>query len=408
MLAVRAMRAFDGVAPTSDGATVFVEDGKIAGVESFGAPLPDGCEEVTFAQGTLLPGLIDMHVHLGGDGHVGALDRLADYDDKQLDAVITQSMQAQLAAGVTAVRDVGDRRWSVVDWRDRIATGAVAYACPTIVASGPPITCKQGHCWSMGGEAEGVEELRRAVRERVERGVDVIKIMASGGILTPGTDVLCCQFSVDEIRAVVESAHAAGLPVTSHAHGLPAVERSVEAGVDGIEHCGCLTESGPSASGDLLESLVAGNVAICPTLGMLPGFTPPPHVQAILDRTGATREARMASVGRMLRFGVRIVSGVDAGIGDSKPHGIVALAVADLVEAGATNSEAIGTATSIAAGTAGLGNHKGRLARGYDADLLVVDGDPLRDIGDLTRVRAVFCGGSQITPSTQSTHFSGD
>jgi imidazolonepropionase-like amidohydrolase len=110
----------------------------------------------------------------------------------------------------------------------------------------------------------------------------------------------------------------------------------------------------------------------------------------------------------MLRFGVRIVSGVDAGITDSKQHGIVALAVADLVEAGATNSEAIATATSIAAGTAGLADQKGRLARGHDADLLVVDGDPLRDIGDLTRVRAVFCGGSQITRSTQSTHFSGD
>lgn len=397
MLAVRAMRAFDGVASIAGGATVFVEDGKIAGVESLRAPLPDGCDEVSFAQGTLLPGLIDMHVHLGGDGHLGALDRLADYDDEQLDAVITQSMQAQLAAGVTTLRDVGDRRWSVVDWRGRIATRTVAYPCPTIVASGPPITCKQGHCWSMGGEAEGTEELRRAVQERVERGVDVIKIMASGGILTPGTDVLSCQFSVDEIRTVVECAHAAGLAVTSHAHGLPAVERSVEAGVDGIEHCSCLTESGPSASDNLLESFVVGNIAICPTLGIVPGFTPPPHIQAILDRTGATREARLKSVGRMLRFGVRIVSGVDAGISDAKPHGIVALAVADLVEAGATNSEAIATATSIAADAAGLADRKGKLAKGHDADLLVVDGDPIRDIGDLTRVRAVWCGGTQIS-----------
>lgn len=399
MLAVRAMRAFDGVAAIPGGATVFVEEGKIAGIEAFGTPLPDGCDEITFQQGTLLPGLIDMHVHLGGDGHVGALDRLADYDDEQLDTVITQSMQAQLAAGVTTVRDVGDRRWSVVDWRNRIASRTVPYPCPTIVASGPPITCKQGHCWTMGGEAEGLEELRSAVRERVERGVDVIKIMASGGILTPGTDILCCQFSVDEIRTVVESAHAAGIPVTSHAHGLPAVERSVEAGVDGIEHCGCLTESGPSASDALLMSFVAGNIAICPTLGMLPGFTPPPHIQAILDRTGATREARLNAVGRMLRFGVRIVSGVDAGITDSKPHGIVALAVADLVEAGASNSDAIATATSIAAKTAGLAHRKGSLARGHDADLVVVDGDPLTDIGDLTRVRAVFCGGSQVSGS---------
>lgn len=399
MLAVRAMRAFDGVAAIPGGATVFVEDGTIAGVEAFGIPLPDGCEEITFDQHTLLPGLIDMHVHLGGDGHVGALDRLAGYDDEQLDAVITQSMQAQLAAGVTTVRDVGDRRWSVVDWRDRIAAGKVPFPVPTIVASGPPITCKQGHCWSMGGEAEGLEGLQRAVRDRAERRVDVIKIMASGGALTPGTDILSCQFSVDEIRAVVESAHAAGIPVTSHAHGLPAVERSVEAGVDGIEHCGCLTESGPSASDALLESFVAGNIAVCPTLGMVPGFTPPPHTQALFDRIGATMEARLEKVGKMMRFGVRIVSGVDSGITDSKPHGIVALAVADLVEAGASNPDAIATATSIAARTAGLADRKGSLARGHDADLLVVDGDPLTDIGNLTRVRAVFSNGSQISAS---------
>ena len=399
MLAVRAARAFDGVRAIPDGATVFVEDGKIAGVERFGAPLPDGCDEIAFPDGTLLPGLIDMHVHLGGDGHLGALDRLAAYDDEELDAVITRSMRAQLAAGVTTVRDVGDRRWSVVGWRDRVAAGEVPFPCPTIVASGPPITCKQGHCWSMGGEAEGVEELQRAVQERAERGVDVIKIMASGGALTPGTDILSCQFTVDEIQAVVESAHAAGIPVTSHAHGLPAVERSVEAGVDGIEHCGCLTESGPSASDALLESFVAGDIAICPTLGMAPGFTPSPQIKAMFDRIGATMEARLEKVGKMMRFGVRIVSGVDAGIADSKPHGIVALAVADLVKAGAANREAIATATSIAARAAGLADRKGSLIKRGDADLLVVDGDPLHDIGDLTRVRAVFRDGTQISGS---------
>ena len=397
MLAIRVDRAFDGLAPISGGATVFVEGSQIAGVECAGAAVPDGCEELRFPNGTLLPGLIDMHVHLGGDGHLGALDRLAEYDDEQLDAVIRDSMRAHLAAGTTTVRDVGDRMWSVVDWRDRITrAGDAGHRYPTVVASGPPITCVQGHCWSMGGAVDGIEQLRRAVQERVERGVDVIKVMASGGVLTPGTDITSCQFSIEEMRVVVETAHDAGIPVTSHAHGLAAVERSVEAGVDGIEHCTCIGETGISVSDDLLKRFVDHGTVICPTLGLLPGLQPPPHVQTFLQQTGATREARLEATGKMLSFGVRVVSGVDAGIGDAKPHGIVALAVADLVEAGATTPQAMASATSLAAQAAGLAGSKGRLAAGLDADLLVVDGDPLSNINDLSRVDAVFRSGTRV------------
>lgn len=398
MLAIRARRAFDGVRPIAGGATILIDGSKVEGVTAFEAELPEGCEQITFPDCTVLPGLFDMHVHLGGDGHLGALDRLAQYDDDELGEVITRALESQLRAGVTTVRDLGDRRWSVVDCRDRLLNPDGTTPSPTILASGPPITCRQGHCWSMGGEATGPEELRRAVDERAERNVDVIKIMASGGALTPGTDMLDCQFKLEEMRAVVERAHKAGLPVTSHAHGLPAVQRSVEAGVDGIEHCSCMTDSGITVPEGLLDAFVDKGIVICPTPGAVPGFGPPPHIQAILDRTGTTREARVAAVGKMHRRGVRIVCGVDAGVGDSKPHGIVALAMADLVEAGFTNSEAIASATSIAAGTCGLGRSKGRLKPGYDADVLVVSGDPLEEITDLTRVEAVFVAGRRVSP----------
>jgi imidazolonepropionase-like amidohydrolase len=248
----------------------------------------------------------------------------------------------------------------------------------------------------MGGEVESPDGLRSAVRERAERGVDVVKIMASGGANTPGTNVLLCQFSLDELRLVVDEAHALGLPVTAHAHGLPAVEQAVESGVDGIEHCSCLTESGIEMSDRLLESLAVQRIAVCPTLGKTADAVPPPVVVAMMERTGMTWEGRQAQVGRMHRAGVRIVSGADSGISAGKPHGVLPRAVADLVAGGISVTDALASATWLAAQACGLADRKGRLEAGYDADLLVIDGDPVTDIDSLCHVAAVMVRGEMV------------
>ena len=193
MLAIRAARAFDGQELRPDGAVVFVDDGRIAGVEAAGAALPDGVELIDVPNGTLLPGLVNAHVHLCGDSDNGALERLPELSADQLHAVIETALARQLASGVTTVRDLGDDRWAVVDRRDRAGPNHG----PHIVASGPPITSVGGHCWMMGGEVAGEDALRAAVRERAERRVDVVKVMASGGTMTPGTDVAACQFTLD-------------------------------------------------------------------------------------------------------------------------------------------------------------------------------------------------------------------
>lgn len=391
---IRAARVFDGERMLPAGSAVFVRDGRITGVEAGPAQVPDGWRLADFPDATVLPGLIDMHCHLGADGRDGALERMATDDDARLEEVIDDSLRRHLAAGVTTVRDLGDRDWSVVRRRDRTRTAdATVPPAPTIVAAGPPITAVGGHCAFMGGGTEGRAQLRAAVRERAERGVDVVKVMGSGGVHTPGTDVAACQFSLDELRCVVDAAHAAGLPVTVHAHALAAVEQALAAGADGIEHCTCLTADGVRVTDDLLERLARQGTTVCPTVGTAAGAVPPPNVRAVMERFGFGIRDRRQAAARMHRAGVRLVSGLDSGINGGKPHGVVWAAVAELIAGGVPTDLALATATSCAADACGLTDRKGRLRPGLDADLLVVRGDPSADIAALAAPVAVSVRG---------------
>jgi imidazolonepropionase-like amidohydrolase len=395
MFGIRAGRAFDGERVVPGGALVLVDGGRIAGVEPGAAPAPEGCQVLEAPGGTVLPGLVDAHVHLCADGTDGTLDRIGEPSADAMVAVIEQSLRRHLAAGVTTVRDLGDRRFAVLDWRSSARSRGAVY--PAVVAAGPPLTSVGGHCANMGGEAAGENQLRTAVRERTGRGVDVIKIMTSGGFATTGTQVMLCQFSLGEVRAVVEEAHAAGLPATAHAHGLPAVHMAMAAGVDGIEHCSFLTDKGVSQSEQDLARLAETGLAVCPTLGFAGTPEPPPNAAAVLAKLGMSfeqmLEVRKRRVAQMHAAGVRIVSGSDGGIAAAKPHGLLPVSVAYLVDGGVSTAAGLASATALAAAACGLGDRKGRLRAGYDADLLVVDGDPVADITALGRPAAVFAGG---------------
>ena len=389
MRGYRAGFAFDGERALPGGALVLVEGSTIVGVEPAASPPPDRCHVVDHP--AILPGLVDTHVHLCGDSSPAALDRIPELTPDELRAVIDTALHQQLAAGVTTVRDLGDHQWAVVDRRGRGGAG------PSVLAAGPPLTSPGGHCGSMGGEVAGLEAVRRAVAERAERGVDVVKIMASGGVMTPGTDMLACQFSLDELRAVVDEAHRHGLPVTAHAHSLSAVEMGVDAGVDGIEHCSCLTTGGARLPEQLADRLSSAGVVVCPTLGKVPGVEPPPAVRARLEAAGTSYEQHLPHVAELVRAGVTLTAGTDAGIGPSKRHGLVPFAVADLVhECGMSPADALSAATSTAAKACGLAGRTGRLAVGLDADLLIVDGDPLPDPTALQRPRVAVSRGREI------------
>jgi imidazolonepropionase-like amidohydrolase len=387
----RADVAFDGERELPGGALVLVDGEVIVGVEPGSAPGPAGCD-VTYLPGTaLLPGLIDAHAHLCGDSGPRALDQLPELDADRLGEIIDEALREQLRAGVTAVRDLGDIGWAVLERRGTSA------GQPHIVASGPPITVPGGHCANMGGAVSGPDGLRRAVSERAERGVDVVKIMASGGLMTPGTDVTAGQFTAGELRFVVERAHDLGLPVTAHAHPLTAVEQALAAGVDGIEHCTCFTETGMHTPPELAERIAAAAISVCPTIGQARGATIPPRMQAILESLGLTYESRREQVGELYRAGVRLVSGGDSGINPVKRHGVLPESIIGMTIVGVPARAALASATSVAADACGLAGRTGRLRPGLAADLLVVAGNPLADVTALRAVRTVVARGSAST-----------
>jgi imidazolonepropionase-like amidohydrolase len=382
---LRAAWLYDGTGATLIPEPTVVLDGTtIVSVESGGA-VPAGATLVDLAGATLLPGLVDTHVHLAFDSSADPVANLAARDDDAALAAMGQAARLAARGGVTTVRDLGDRGYLSLRLRD-----AADPALPTIVAAGPPITTPGGHCHYLGG---ATTDVRAAVRAHAERGVDVVKIMASGGNLTPGTRPELAQFSVDDLRAAVEEAHRHSLPVTAHAHGLPAVAQAVEAGVDGLEHVSFLTRDGVDpAPEDLVRTIADRRITIGLTLGIapVPGGTIPPGMAARLP-------ALQANSRRMYEAGAPINAGTDAGIGLVKPPDVLRWAVAQLGMVGMSPAEALRASTSHAAAVCGLGHRKGRLEPGYDADVLAVDGDPLTDPAALHRIRAVYVRGEQVT-----------
>ncbi|HEX5587940.1 MAG TPA: amidohydrolase family protein, partial [Acidimicrobiia bacterium] len=240
-------------------------------------------------------------------------------------------------------------------------------------------------------------QLRAAVRERAERGVDVVKVMASGGVMTPETDVAACQFTLDELRVVVDESHRRGLAVTAHAHALLAVEQALDAGVDAIEHCSCVTASGFGMSDEIIRRLRDAHIVVCPTLGKSLDAVPSPRLLEMFARTGMSYEGRQEMFSRAHAAGVELVSGDDAGISLGKRHGVFPEAIIDLHQGGVPVPDALASATSVAARACGVGQRKGRLRAGFDADLLVVHGDASRDLAALRSVAAVVIDGRVVS-----------
>ncbi|MFF7393237.1 amidohydrolase family protein [Streptomyces scabiei] len=344
---------------------------------------------LAFPEGTVVPGLIDAHVHLAFDGGADPVATLHESSDESLLQDMRRRAEQLLHSGVTTVRDLGDRSGLALRLDKEIAGGSAAG--PRIVSAGTPATPPGGHCHFLGGEVSGVEEVRDLVRRNITAGAGVIKAMVTGGGLTKdGPKSWQSQFTPEELAALVDEAHQAGVPVAAHAHGTEGITAAVEAGVDTIEHCTWMTSDGFDLRQDVLKRIIDGGIAVCPAVS--------PHWQMLPRFFGEERAAAMFDLVRqMAEAGARLIAGTDAGVQRAGFDGLVP-ALSFYAHLGLPNSKILDMATADAAGALGLGETTGRIAPGLRADLLVIDGDPLEDLTALKAVRTVVAAGQRHEP----------
>ena len=379
-------------------ATITVTDGKIVSVEKghTQGDVPQGTTVIDLSGKTVLPGLIDLHVHLtsdpGGDYRTEAVDT-----DEWATIVGVKNAALTVNAGFTTVREAGSAQNTGYALRRGTAEGTIWG--PRVVAAGPALSIVGGHADVTGFRPEvlvaldggytctGPVECAEKVRKASKLGADVIKITATGGVLSQQGRGLEAHFNNDELKSIADTAHSLGLKVMAHAHGARGIEAASAAGIDTIDHATFADEAA-------LKVMKAKGTVLVPTLMALEGvrarigkgiYTPTVEVKARQALEAAGRQVQ-----RSKAMGVTVAFGTDAGVFE---HGRNAGEFALMVQNGLTPTEAVASATTIAAKTLGLDNEIGRIAPGYAADLIAVNGNPLQDVRTLEQVEWVMARG---------------
>jgi imidazolonepropionase-like amidohydrolase len=384
-----APRVITGSRTVADGAVV-LGDRTVAWAGAAGALPGDyaALPRTDYPGSTIMPGLIDSHVHLGFDGGPDPAARMRAETDEQQLVLMLRNARDLLGVGVTTARDLGARAYLDVVVREAIAAGLARG--PRLVVAGPPVTVTGGHCWFMGGEADSEDDLRRIVRTHHKHGADLVKVMATGGFMTTGSAPWYAQFTAEQLAVIVAEASRVDKPVAAHAHGLEGIRRAVQAGVTTIEHCSWVTETNDRRFDEHLAAQMAERgIVVCPTINV--------NAPYVTELTGLTVGQYVPA---MRDMGVQIIAGTDAGI-DNTPHHQYAGGLAAMVTLlGFAPADVIAMATTQAAAVLGVGAVTGRLAPGYEADLIVVDGDPEADITALGRLRRVIARGRDYVPDS--------
>lgn len=377
---LRDAQIIDGCGDAQARGFVVIEKNQI--VELGKGPGPskkNGHEAIDLDGRCLLPGMIDCHVHLCIDGSADPMQSLQKDSATMITLKAARQARLTLLGGVTTVRDLGSANGISGSLRDAINLGVVTG--PRVVTTNQAVCITGGQGWQFSRQADGPDDVRRAVREQIRAGADAIKMMATGGVITPGVEPGSPQFTLEELKAGAEEAHKAGRKIAAHAQGNEGIKNSLRAGFDTIEH-------GIYLDDEAIALLLEKKAVLVPTLSApfnimekgeksgIPSF--------IIEKTRRVKDAHVASIKKAHKAGVPIASGADSGT-PFNLHGENLRELELLVGIGLSPMEAIVSATRIAAETLGLGSRLGTLQPGKLADLIVVEGDPLEDIAVLQR-----------------------
>ncbi|HEY1677117.1 MAG TPA: amidohydrolase family protein [Candidatus Sulfotelmatobacter sp.] len=374
-----------------------IEDGKIVSLGAASrAKAPAGALRIELPNATILPGLIDAHTHLTMNPDFG-YDTLAISVPREA-LIGAKNARTTLLAGFTAVRNVGAGGFTDVALRDAINAGDVPG--PRMLVSGPALGITGGHCdndmlpfeyhKSDDGVADGIAAVQHKVRENIKYGADLIKICATGGVLSLGDDPQHSQYTLEEMKAIVADAHRLGRKVAAHAHGAEGIRWASEAGVDSIEHGSYIDDAAIAVMKEhgtyLVPTLYLGDWMIDNA-----GLTrlPPP----LLAKAQVVIPAARKNIAHAFASGVKVAFGTDAAV---YPHGMNAHEFAVMVKLGMAPLQAIQSATINAADLLGWSGKVGTLAPGAWADVIAVDGDPGKDVTTLEHVKFVMKGGEVV------------
>lgn len=390
-IAIHHVRLIDGTGTVHERATVLVRGSKISAVgPSRTLTIPKGARRVNGRGLTILPGLIDCHVHLCLGGEADVVGTLESEHPSLTLLKSASHAKATLDAGFTTVRDVGARDHSIFALQQAIDSGLLPG--PRIVGAGLAICMIGGHARFIGQEVEGTEQVRQAVREQIAAGAGVIKVIASGGVLTPNTSPDTAQMTMEELSAAVDAARQAERKVAAHAHGASGMRNAILAGVRSIEHATLLDEDAGTLMKRYGVYMVPTLSALATTAACRPSCGIP---ESALEKAKAMTKRHKNSFKSAHQGGISIAMGTDAGT-PFNYHGENAQELERMVALGMTPMEAIVASTAAAARLIGIYDSVGTLTRGKEADLVVLQGNPLQRIDvlrDQDKILGVMRGG---------------